>query len=177
MQTTTITLPFGKYKDKPLALVPATYLAWVLRRVKLSSGLRAAVVAELDRNCFPAPPPPPPRPLRSCPLHPGTRPVCLWAEDTLGRRLIRAECPECGRWVDTPPCVPPYSTEADAGASAAPVLDALVKLDELGVELCSDGKTAWVADGDFDRVPPGVRHVIKQCRHRLGTMLGHKQPL
>jgi uncharacterized protein (DUF3820 family) len=41
-------LPFGKYKGQPLAAVPSGYLHWVLETCKLSSGLRAAIAAELE---------------------------------------------------------------------------------------------------------------------------------
>ena len=37
------TLPFGKHKGVPLPDVPLSYLQWLLREVKLSYGLRAAV--------------------------------------------------------------------------------------------------------------------------------------
>jgi hypothetical protein len=42
-----LTLPFGKHKGRPLGDVPGDYLRWMLRECKLSSGLRAAVGAEL----------------------------------------------------------------------------------------------------------------------------------
>jgi hypothetical protein len=163
-------MPFGKYKGLSLAMVPGSYLAWVLREVKLSSGLRAAVADELARRGVPAPAPP--RPLRACPLHPGDKPICLWSEDTLGRRLIRCECPTCHRATDYAPLVSPYTDEADRNASPTPVLDVLMKLDEIDVELCSDGRTAWIDNADQQRVPPALHAIIRQCRHQLARMLG-----
>jgi hypothetical protein len=122
-------LPFGEYKDKPLAEAPSHYLVRVHGTCKLSSGLCAAVTDELARRGVRVTAPAPPRPLRTCPCHPDTKPICFWAGDSLGRRMIRAECRICRRPVDHPPCVPPYSTEADAHASATPILDVLVRLD------------------------------------------------
>jgi hypothetical protein len=92
-----VTLPFGRHKDRPLTAVPAEYLAWLLREIWLSTGLRTAVAGELARRGLPVQPPAPPRPLRTCPHHPGERPVCLWMEDTLGRRRLTAQCPSCLR--------------------------------------------------------------------------------
>jgi hypothetical protein len=136
-------LPFGMYKGLSLTEVPDGYLAWLLREVKLSSGLHNAVTNELTRRGVSVPAPPPPRPPRRCYWHPNARPVLRWDEDSLGRRSILATCPVCDRLVDRPPRVPPYTTEADAHASSTPVLDVLVKLDEMNVELYSDGRTAW----------------------------------
>ncbi len=51
-------LPFGRYRGLPLSQIPADYLLWVLRVVKLSRGLRAAVSDELAcRDMFPPLPP------------------------------------------------------------------------------------------------------------------------
>jgi hypothetical protein len=43
-------LPFGRHKGEPLGQVPSHYLAWFLRECKPSTGLRAAVAAELTRR-------------------------------------------------------------------------------------------------------------------------------
>ena len=42
-------LYFGKYRSLPLLQVPSDYLAWALRTVKLSGGMRQAVAGELSR--------------------------------------------------------------------------------------------------------------------------------
>jgi hypothetical protein len=57
MNTAPTPLPFGKHKGRPLAEVPASYLSWLLAEVKLSSGLRCAVAAELTRRGPYSPPP------------------------------------------------------------------------------------------------------------------------
>jgi hypothetical protein len=75
--------------------------------------------------------------------------------------------------VDRPPHIPPYTTEADANASASPVLDALVRLDDLGVELVSDGRRVWFADPDARRkVPRDLHAVVRECGHTLAMMMG-----
>ncbi|CAN5626549.1 hypothetical protein BH23CHL8_BH23CHL8_31480 [soil metagenome] len=38
-----VTMPFGKYKGRPLASVPVDYLSWLLSREGLRSGLRADI--------------------------------------------------------------------------------------------------------------------------------------
>jgi uncharacterized protein (DUF3820 family) len=113
------TMPFGKYQGIPLQEVPASYLDWLLRFWKLSSGLRAAVAGELNRRGLEAPAAPPPRPLRPCPEHPSAGHVLSWLEDRRGRKRVRASCKVCGRHCDTPPSRPPYSDEADRNAGAA----------------------------------------------------------
>jgi hypothetical protein len=46
-------LPFGRHRGEPLSSVPTDYLAWLARTVPLSSGLRGAVAAELQRRGVP----------------------------------------------------------------------------------------------------------------------------
>jgi len=168
-----LALPFGRHKDKPLAEVPGSYLEWALREVKLSSGLRAAVAEQLARRGYSVPPPPPPRPLRPCRNHPQAPLACRWFEDAQGRRRIRADCTLCHSYADYPPCVPPYSAEADRNASPAPVLDVLIRLEHLGVELESDGRTCKVPYRDWRRVPAEVHALIRQANHQLARMLGN----
>jgi hypothetical protein len=114
------TMPFGRHKGVPLQEVPASYLEWAARTLKLSSGLRASVAAELERRGGKVPVPPPgawdrpPGPCRDCGC-PDVR--YAWAEDRLGRRRVRAECAGCRRNRGTPPSRPPYSTAADAAAA------------------------------------------------------------
>jgi hypothetical protein len=109
---------FGKHKDKPLSEVPSDYLDWALRTCKLSTGTRAAVIAELQSRGVTTPAaPPPPRAVRPCPTcGPGAPVLFAWREDSLGRKRVCADCGRCGRWIDTPPSVPPYSSAADTAA-------------------------------------------------------------
>jgi hypothetical protein len=162
-------LPFGRHKGRPLTEVPTDYLQWLLRSIKLSSGLRAALADELTRRGIQAPDPPP-RPEPACRRCPGARYRCLWGEDSIGRRFIRAECVRCRQSLGIMPQVEPYVGMADATASPAPLLDALVGAEAAGVEILSDGKTARV--GDYRKAPPAVRDAVRQCKARLGRMLG-----
>jgi hypothetical protein len=167
-----LAVPFGRHKDKPLGEVPSSYLQWLIRECKLSSGLRAAVADELRRRNLDAPAPAPPRPLRPCRDHPQATLVCRWFEDALGRRRVRADCAVCHRHTDYPPCVPPYTTLADSNASKAPVLDALTWLEKLGIELESDGRSVQVPWRDWQRVPPELHALLRQCSHQLARMIG-----
>jgi hypothetical protein len=108
-------LPFGRHRGQPLTTVPTDYLRWVVREVRLSSGVQAAVLGELEARNIDAPPPGPARPVRRCAEHPDAEPVLVREEDSRGRCRIRAGCPRCRRWTDYPPCVSPYTTRADAG--------------------------------------------------------------
>jgi hypothetical protein len=53
--------------------------------------------------------------------------------------------------------------------SAAAVLR---RLEEIGVELKSDGKAAWVGGQHWSRVPQDLHDQVRQCRHELGRMIG-----
>jgi hypothetical protein len=64
---------------------------------------------------------------------------------------------------------------ANAVKSETPILDALVQLQDLGVELHSDGETAWIDWRDRQLVPPELSAVVRQCSHQLGRMIGDKQ--
>jgi hypothetical protein len=113
-----LTFHFGKYEGVPLAAVPSGYLRWALAESpRLSRLLRHAVEAELGRRGSPVPPPPESRPVRACPACPGVRPALTWEVDRLGRKRVRADCPRCGRFCDYPPCVSPYTQEADANSN------------------------------------------------------------
>jgi hypothetical protein len=95
-------LPFGRHKGQPPASVPTDYLEWLLRTCKLSSGLRAAVRAELVRrgvNPSQLPPEPPAKAPPSCRRCRGREPSLSWQELGGGRRAIRANCQWCGRFV------------------------------------------------------------------------------
>ncbi len=168
----TTALPFGKHKGEALSTVPTDYLRWLIANCKLSSGLRAAVVESLAARGVEVPPPAPPRSLRFCADHPGVPPLCFWMEDRLGRRRIRAECRRCRRSVDCPPLVPPFTTMADALASPAPILDALTRMDEMGIEVCSDGRSVWLDCENYRKTPPDLQAIIRQCSHQLAGLLG-----
>jgi hypothetical protein len=111
----TATLPFGKHKGAPLVDVPTAYLDWALREVKLTSGLRAAVTAELQRRGV-RPPAAAVRP----------EPVCCraglsytWGRDSLGRPIIRRWCAACGRCLGLAAQAGPALEAANAGGRAA----------------------------------------------------------
>lgn len=112
--TTVHTLPFGAHKGRPLPDVPADYLRWALAECKLSSGLYAAVAAELARRGLPVPPPPPPKPPPACACcGPAGKVRYRWSADRLGRPHIRAECRRCRRFLGLAPQVEPYTQLAD----------------------------------------------------------------
>jgi hypothetical protein len=144
-------------------------LRWLIREAKLSSGLRTAVVNELRSRGMATPEPPPPRPVPVCC---GSEALIHWHEDRLGRKRVRAQCRRCGRSLGFPPCVEPFLALANASASPAPLLDALTRLGDLGVELVSDGRGVWFADDGWRRVPPDLKAVVKQCSHQLAGLLG-----
>lgn len=166
-------MPFGKWKDRPLCEVDAGYLRWALATVKLSSGLRAALGAELARRGIappqvPAPPPPP-----ECPAC-GPGPLSYaWTEFRDGRRQVRRSCRRCSRLMGFAPQVPPYTTLADGAASGTALLDVLLAAADQGVELKSDGVTAEFADAEsWRRASPTLRQRLKECRSRLGRLMG-----
>jgi hypothetical protein len=168
-------IPFGKHANEPLPTVPADYLDWLLRTVRVGSGLRAALVAELARRGVEAPPSPPPRPLPSCPRCPGVKPLLHWLQDSLGRRRIRVEYARCHGSLVFAPTVSPYVGQAERASSATPILDVLTRLETIGVELLCDGRSVWYRPGDWQRVPPDLRRLEDQCRHELARMLGRSR--
>jgi hypothetical protein len=167
------TMPFGKHAGKPLGEVPSTSLLWTLRECRLSSGLHLAIGNELRRRNVEVPEEATPA-IPTCHSCGGARQEYHWQEDKTGRRLIRAECSNCHRFLAFAPQVSPLTEEADRNASPAPVLDALTRLDVLGVELGNDGKRAWIPAGDYQRVPPDLHALVRQCAHELARMLGNK---
>jgi hypothetical protein len=168
-----VTLPFGKHAGQPLPDVPSSYLDWMLRSCKLSSGLRATIAGELSRRGIEAPAPPPPPPIPKCHRCGAAGYLCNWQEDSLGRKRIRASCRQCGLFLTFPPSIPPFTAQADEAASPAPILDALTKLEAIGVELQSDGKRVFYRPGDWRRVPPDLRAVVRQCGHQMAQMIGN----
>jgi hypothetical protein len=67
----------------------------------------------------------------------------------------------------------PYVSQADAAASETPILDTLVRLQDLGVELVSDGQSLAFAGDGWRRTPPDLRAVVRQCGHQLAVLLGN----
>src|SRR5262245_27206176 len=111
-----VTLPFGRHRGKRPAEVPTAYLAWLLANVKLSTGVRAAVRAELwsraDRPAELPPDPPPSAPrCQRC----GAREARLyWQQTADGNRRVRAECRRCQNFAGWAPQTPANVAEADA---------------------------------------------------------------
>jgi hypothetical protein len=172
----TVTIPFGKHKDQPLPDVPSSYLSWLLGAVKLSSGLRAAVAGELERRGMvprPAPPPAPPSP---CPRCGWWKMRHAWMENSRGQRMLRRECGRCRSFCGFAPQVEPFITEANAAASPTAILDVLTRLDDLGVQLGSDGASVWFTGEGARRVTPDLEAVVRQCNHRLAKLLGRTRP-
>jgi hypothetical protein len=102
---------------------------------------------------------------------PGAGFRCGWRQDSLGRRHVRASCARRGAWLVFLPSRGRYARLADAAASQTAILDALTRLEALGVEPYSDGTRVYFAPGDHQRVPPDLHAVIRQCGHALAKML------
>ncbi len=107
-------LPFGKHAGKPLAEVPTDYLQWAIRECKLSSGLRAAVTAELTRRGASTPAPPPHVP--NCARCGNTLSNFIWQQDATGGRRIRVECRYCRGFIMWAPFLPEFIAQADRHA-------------------------------------------------------------
>src|SRR5581483_4224317 len=170
------TMPFGVHRGKPLPDVPEAYLLWAVRECRLSAPLRLAVGNELRRRGREAPPAPPRRipACRAC--GPAAKVTYLWSEDRAGRKYIRSECRACGRWLGAAPLTEPFTTLADAAASKAPVLDALIGADDAGVQLVSDGAAVHFAANGWHNAPPELRRAVRQCNHTLAKMLPRETP-
>lgn len=166
-------LPFGRHARQPLAEIPTSYLAWLLREAKLSSGLRGAVADEYRRRGGEPPPPPPPKPPPSC-WRCGLAGLRYdWMETRNGVKQIRRACARCGGSLGFAPQVEPYLGLANAAAAPSPVLDVLARCEELGVRLRSDGAVAdFATNEDWARATPEVRRLLRQCRSLVGRMMG-----
>jgi hypothetical protein len=99
---------------------------------------------------------------------------CYWQEDAAGDRRIRAECSFCGRFLTFLAEVTEYVELANAAARQTDLLDALTRLDALGVELHSDGRRVWIGGGDSRRVPADLAALVRQCGHRLARLMGKR---
>jgi hypothetical protein len=73
------------------------------------------------------------------------------------------------------PLVEPWISCANDNASPAPILDVLTRLEDLGVELQSDGRKVWVGGQDYHKVPEELHVLIRQCSNLLARMLGKKR--
>jgi hypothetical protein len=166
------TLPFGRFKGAALTAVDSGYLRWLVRETKLSSGLQAAVVAELARRGEQAPPGPPPKPEPRCPQHPAAPLRHRWTEFRDGRKQIRRTCSACGHWMGFSPLVEPYLSLANEAASPTALLDVLTQAGELGVHLkVVNGAAEFASTDDWKRATPELRDRLRECRKLLGGML------
>jgi Putative quorum-sensing-regulated virulence factor len=169
-------LPFGKHKGSLLPDVPPSYLQWLLRECKLSSGLRTAVADELTRRGLPVPPTPPPAPSPACPRCGRVGLTYSWMQDRLCRPRIRQSCARCSKSLGFAPQVPPFTTLADAAASPTAILDVVTRCEEVGIALKSDGKMAdFASREDWLKAEPDLRALVGQCRATLGQMLGKRR--
>jgi hypothetical protein len=162
-------LPFGRWKGRALGEVDVSYLQWVAHEVKLSTGIRAAVEAELQRRGVAVPEGPPPAPPPSCCGSSELR--YTWHQFSNGTMQVRRSCPRCGRSLGFAPRQSPYTDYADASASPTALLDALLLAEAEGVELVSDG--SWVGIGrGGNRASPELRDALRQQGHLLASLLG-----
>jgi hypothetical protein len=65
-------------------------------------------------------------------------------------------------------------TFANKTASETPVLDVLIQSDELGIDLCSDGRTVSFAHPEDDHRARRLRELVRQCSHTLAGLLGRQ---
>lgn len=172
-------MPFGCHKDKKLCEVPGSYLLWLLGR-KVSSSIRNAVSAELQRRGLKAPPPPLPKipPCRSC-LYRGRVNdcfACQWQEVSNGDRRIRAVCGLCRGFVAWLPTMEPFIQQADSWSSDTAILDVLLAIEDAGARLESDGRTCWIHWQDSPRVSEDLKARLRECCARLARMVGPTRP-
>jgi hypothetical protein len=168
-------LPFGKHKGRALndPEVPASYLAWMLRECRLGSGLRLAVADELRRRSWNVPEQPIPKPPRCPDCRSAAELRYSWLEDSAGRRRIRVECSSCRRWLGFAAEIEPFISLADQSTSMTAALDTLLLANELQIDLRSDGVTAdFATPEDYRRAPARLRELLRQCRYRLGHLMG-----
>jgi hypothetical protein len=153
--------------------VPTDYLHWLYRNCKLSTGLRAAIRAELvsrpdgPRDLPPEPASPPPE----CDRCHSRDTALSWQQLANGAKRIRAECRHCHGFINFMPETPENVAAADAAASPTALLDVLTRLDDYRVNLESDGRRAWLRWEDCQRVPPDVQAMVRQCSHSLAKLL------
>jgi uncharacterized protein (DUF3820 family) len=166
-------IPYGKHAGKRLEEIPGDYLDWFARTQNVGRGLAVALAAELARRGFHVSPLPPPLPEPTCPTCGPSTLTYWWTEDSAGRRRIRRECVRCQRYFGFAPEIEPFVSYADGTSSETPLLDVLTEAEAQGVALRSNGLTAeFVTPQDEARASPGLRRRLRQCRARLGRMMG-----
>jgi hypothetical protein len=167
-------IPFGKHAGKSPADVPADYLVWMLRNCKLSTGLRAAIRADLIRRSVDSsklPPEQEPAPPPRCRRCGGMEMRLYWQELAgKGARTIRADCKRCGRFTTFVPQTAANVAQADAADRPAAMLDALTLADAEGVELVN------VAGRHLRICPHGkasaeLERLVRESNHLLLAML------
>ena len=158
-------LPVGRHKGKPLADVPKDYLGWALRTIELSTGLRAAVRAELTRRGVVLTPEPPPRPRPPCRRCGCTAFRMTWQEQRGGTKAIRSECQRCGARCGVAPLTAENVAAANAVQPEAGLLDALVLAEEEGCELVPEGGRVEVQP--WQRASRKLRELVRQSQHAL----------
>jgi hypothetical protein len=167
-----VSLPFGRHRGWPLGEVPTDYLLWLLRTCKLSTGLQAAVRAELlsRPNCPPQlDPEPGPGPVR-CRRCGGTDLRLYWQQLAgAGGRAIRADCRRCRRFVAFVPQTAANVAAADAAQPPAALLDVLIRAEEEGVEVVRRGeRLALLPPG---KASPELEVLVRQNTRGLLQML------
>jgi hypothetical protein len=168
-------LPFGQYRGSPPRAAPTGYLRWLLRTCRLSSGLRAAIRAELESRPGGTVGLPPEAELKRAPLSCRfcglQRFLVTWHEHAGGQqRVLRADCAVCGRFVAFLPLTPENVAEADAAKSPTGLLDVLIRAEDEGVRLvCGDGRVQFDPAG---RASKQLLVLVRQHQHQLLRHLG-----
>jgi hypothetical protein len=99
--------------------------------------------------------------------------VCRWQQTRAGQRHVGRRCSRCGRFRGFFPQVESYVSEADANLTPTVLLDVLIRLEDLGIELESDGcDVSFLHPGDYWRVPQDLHLLIAECKHDLARMIG-----
>lgn len=162
-------MPFGKYRSVSVQDIPASYLGWLLRTCKLSSGLRAAVREELmRRGADPASLPPElpaHRPAR-CRQCGGADLRLYWQQlGGAGGRTIRADCKRCHCFVSFVAQTLANVAKADEATSKTGLLDVLTRAEAEGVEIVRH------PDGRLSLSPHGWASEELQALVRQNTRL------
>jgi hypothetical protein len=162
-------LPYGRYRGQSPRDVPTSYLVWMLKTCKLSSGLHDAIRAEVSaRPDCPSdlPPGPPPKaPPTSC-WRCGAKDIRVsWHEQAGGRSAIRADCGMCGRFISSLPLSPENVTRANACRSPTGLLDVLMRANDEGVELVRFGHE--VRPSPFMKASDTLLSLCRQHQHAL----------
>ncbi len=109
-------IPFGRHRDESPSAVPSPYLKWLIT-IKLSTGLRTAIVEELRSRGIATPDPPPPPPVGPCSRCGDVGQRASWQTDRNGQSRIRLECQRCRALLQWAPQVEPWLTLANRSDS------------------------------------------------------------